>query len=202
MIEVPGGMYPGPLVIDKSVQLIGKDRPIVTGDKTGTVVTIAAPDVVLDGFIVQGSGREPDQNHSAIFANHAPRAIIRNNEVRESLFGIYLASSVGQTGLGNTTTDLFGPGPEGPVSTVRFENALEGNQEAEARIYLEKALLNKARPLPAELAKKCQDMLDERTNVLRMWAIGASGLAIYEWRARDRALFDMAGEVARVLATF
>jgi nitrous oxidase accessory protein len=93
VIEVPGGMYPGPIVIDKSVQLLGKDRPIVTGDKTSTVVTITAPDVTLAGFIVQGSGREPDQNHAAIFANHAPRVTLRNNEVRESLFGIYLADS-------------------------------------------------------------------------------------------------------------
>jgi nitrous oxidase accessory protein len=92
-IEVPGGTYPGPIVIDKSLKLIGKDRPIVTGDRSGTVVTITAPDVTFEGFIVQGSGREPDQNHSAIFANGAPRVTLRNNEVRESLFGIYLASS-------------------------------------------------------------------------------------------------------------
>jgi len=118
-----------------------------------------------------------------------------------TLFGLYLPSGVGQTGLGNTTTDLFGAGPDGPVSTVRFENALEGNQEAEARIFLEKALLDKARPLPAELAKRCQDMLDERTNVLRMWMINASHIATYQWRARDRALFEMAAEVSHVLAT-
>jgi nitrous oxidase accessory protein len=93
VIEVPGGTYPGPIVIDKSVKLIGKDRPIVTGDRSGTVVTITAPDVTMEGFTVQGSGREPDQNHSAIFANHAPRVTLRSNEVRESLFGIYLADS-------------------------------------------------------------------------------------------------------------
>jgi len=93
VIEVPGGTYSGPIVIDKSIRLIGLDRPIVTGDSTGTVVTINAPDVTFEGFGVQGSGREPDQNHSAIFANNAARVVIRNNDVRESLFGIYLANS-------------------------------------------------------------------------------------------------------------
>jgi nitrous oxidase accessory protein len=88
VIEVPAGTYPGPIVINKSVKLIGRDRPIVTGERSGTVVTITAPDVTLEGFIVQGSGREPDQNHSAIFANRAPRVTLRHNEVRESLFGI------------------------------------------------------------------------------------------------------------------
>lgn len=111
VIEVPGGVHPGPIVIDKSIKLIGKDRPIVTGDRSGTVVTITAPDVTLEGFIVQGSGRQPDQNHSAIFANHAPRAVIRHNEVRESLFGIYLADSPGGVVdhnliRGDTTLDL------------------------------------------------------------------------------------------------
>jgi nitrous oxidase accessory protein len=92
VIEAPGGTY-RPACVDKSVQLIGKDQPIVAGDRSGTVVTITAPDVTLEGFIVQGSGREPDQNHAAIFANHAPRVTLRNNEERESLFGIYLADS-------------------------------------------------------------------------------------------------------------
>lgn len=93
VIEVPGGTYPGPIVIDKSIKLIGEDQPIVTGDRTGTVITINAPDVTFEGFVVQGSGREPDQNHSAIFVNNAARVVIRHNEVRESLFGIYLANS-------------------------------------------------------------------------------------------------------------
>ena len=136
-IEVPGGMYPGPIVIDKSVQLIGRDQPIVTGDKTGTVVTITAPDVTFDGFIVQGSGREPDQNHSAIFANHAPRVIIRNNEVRQSLFGIYLAGSpdsVVDHNLirGDTTLDLGRRG-DGLRLWESNNTTLSSNQVLEAR---------------------------------------------------------------------
>jgi len=117
-----------------------------------------------------------------------------------TLFGIYLASCVGQVGLGNSTTDLFGPGPNGPVPTVRLENAREGIAEAEARIFIEKALLDKDSPLPAELAKKCQDLLDKRTNVLRMWAIGAARIAPYLWQQRARRLYDAAGEVKRALA--
>ena len=113
-----------------------------------------------------------------------------------TLFGIYLASGVGQVGLGNTTTDLFGPGADGPVTTIRFENALEGNQEAEARVFIEKALLNKAKPLPEELARRCQQALDERTTVLRMWAINASELARANWPQRTARLFALAAEVA------
>lgn len=117
-----------------------------------------------------------------------------------TLYGIYPASNVGRTGVGNNTTDLFGPGPAGSVSTVRFENALEGNQETEARIFIERALLNKSVPLPAGLAGKCQKLLDERTNVLRLWGLGAAAIARYEWQRRSRRLYDAAAEVNRVLA--
>lgn len=117
-----------------------------------------------------------------------------------TLYGIYPASNVGRTGVGNNTTDLFAPGPEGPVSTVRFENALEGNQETEARIFIEKALLDEARPLPQGLAQKCQKILDERTNVLRLWRLGAAAIAPYRWQERRRQLFDAAAAVAQALA--
>jgi len=113
-----------------------------------------------------------------------------------TFFGSYLPSAVGQVGLGNSTTDLFGPGPDGPAPTVRLANALEGNQEAEARICIEKALLDKDAPLPAKLAGTCQALLDERSNVLRLYNIGASGLAPYRWRDRSKRLFAAAGAAA------
>ena len=108
---------------------------------------------------------------------------------RGTLFGSYPQSSVGQTGLGNNTTDLFGPGPDGPVTTVRFENARGGNQETEARVFIEKALLGKT--LPPELAKRCRALLDERTNVLRLRGYAA------DWRESARRLFALAAAVAK-----
>ena len=110
--------------------------------------------------------------------------------MRGTLFGSYAHSQVGQVGLANNTTDLFGPGPRGPVSTVRFENACEGIHEAEARILIEKALLDKAKPLPAKLAKQCQEMLDQRSQALR----GLSG------DLSRRRMFDLAGQVQRAAA--
>ena len=116
-----------------------------------------------------------------------------------TLFGIYLKSAVGQVGLGNSTTDLFAPGPGGPVTTVRFENTIEGNQEAEARVFIEKALLDKDRLLPETLARRCRTMLDERTNILRMQPIGAGHIARLNWRPRSKLLYDAAADVARAL---
>ena len=118
---------------------------------------------------------------------------------RGTLFGIYLKSAVGQVGLGNSTTDLFGPGPNGPVTTIRFENAREGNQEAEVRIFLEKALLDRSRPLPADLATRCQAVLDEATNVARLYNLDAGEIGWSLWQDRSRRLYDLAGEVEKVL---
>jgi hypothetical protein len=59
---------------------------------------------------------------------------------------------------------LLGPGPQGPVSTVRREMLREGQQEAEARIEVEGALL--AGRLPADLARECSGLL-ERLNAVR-----------------------------------
>ncbi len=114
-------------------------------------------------------------------------------------YGLYPASNVGRTGVGNNTTDLFAPGPSGAVSTVRFENALEGNQESEAKIVVERALLDKDNPLPEPLAADCRRVLGERINALRLWALGAAEIAPYQWQDRNRDLFAAAGKVAKAL---
>ncbi|MBM4039626.1 MAG: hypothetical protein FJ290_14050 [Planctomycetes bacterium] len=114
-----------------------------------------------------------------------------------TLFNRYLHSHADETGLGRSCTDLFGPGPDGPVTTIRLECAREGNQEAEARVFIEKALLSKSRPLPADLARRCQQLLDERTNVMRLWRMRCQDIAPFSWQERSRRLFDAAGEVAK-----
>ena len=116
-----------------------------------------------------------------------------------TLYGSYLASAVGQVGLGNSTSDLFAPGPDGPVTTQRFENAIEGNQQTEARIAIERALLDKEHPLPAELAGRCQVLLDRRTNAIRMEPLGRS-LGRQGWRESTRRLYEVAGEVVKANA--
>ena len=61
------------------------------------------------------------------------------------------------------------PGPDGAVATKRLESLIEGIQECEARILLEDALLDagKKATLGADLAKRCQDALDEHHHA--MW---------------------------------
>ncbi|PCJ57377.1 MAG: hypothetical protein COA79_16040 [Planctomycetota bacterium] len=112
-----------------------------------------------------------------------------------TLFNTYPDSNVAQTALAESVPDIFGAGINGPVTTMRFENARLGNQEAEARIAIEKAILEKK--LTPELEKKCQEFLDTRTNAMQLWFSPGRKVACAGWQASNKKLFDLAGEVVK-----
>lgn len=109
-----------------------------------------------------------------------------------------------------STQAFLAPGKDGPISTARFEMIVEGVQEAEARIFIEKALIDNAAraKLGNELAARCQAMLDERVRVCAHAIIqGCVGSRINSdwyvgsgWNARSQKLYDTAAEVARKLS--
>ena len=119
-------------------------------------------------------------------------AFERDTGNRGTLFNRYPKSQVFQIGLANNTTDLLPPGPKGPVASVRYENAREGIQAAEAVIFVEKALVEKR--VPAELEARAWKLIDERINCLRLHAIdlGSAG-----WQERCRQLFELASQLPR-----
>ena len=116
----------------------------------------------------------------------------RNTGSRGTLFNRYPDSNVYQIGLANNTTDLLPPGPDGPVASIRYENAREGIQAAETVIFIEKALL--AGRLPPELTARGWELIDERINCLRYHPIG---LGRAGWQDRSAQLFALAAEIAR-----
>lgn len=86
---VDGGVWRGPLRIDRPIRLVGRGAPVLDGAGRGTVVSIEAPDVHLSGFVIRGSGNSLDEENSGI-AVEAPRTTIENNVLEDVLFGIYL----------------------------------------------------------------------------------------------------------------
>jgi hypothetical protein len=89
---------------------------------------------------------------------------------------------------------VLAPGPQGAVSTVRFEMLVEGIQECEARLAIEEALASGR--LDAPLQEECRDLLAERMAERepvgsRDWQVGP------DWQDRTARLFDLAGRVAR-----
>jgi hypothetical protein len=108
---------------------------------------------------------------------------------------------------------LVAPGRDGPISTARFEMMRESCQEAEARVFVQNAILDEATKvrLGPELAARCKDLCDERTRAFRyiseFWTWG--GVQNHSpmpemifpavWEDRSRRLYDLAAEVAKAL---
>jgi nitrous oxidase accessory protein len=88
-IEVPPGLYRGPLTIDRSVRLHGAGHAHLRGDGETHTVAIRAADVVLDGFEISGSGLDLGRDHAAVHVTGA-RAVIVNNRIHDALHGVYV----------------------------------------------------------------------------------------------------------------
>jgi hypothetical protein len=124
----------------------------------------------------------------------------------------------------NLSSHMLNPGPTGPVATSRYEMLREGMQNCEARIVMEQVLTDNAQKarLGAELAGKCQQLLDDRIwadlkgfsglqltgrvyttythygNIFYYNAGGESGAHWYAgsgWQDREQQLYTLAGEV-------
>ncbi|KKL47563.1 hypothetical protein LCGC14_2334280, partial [marine sediment metagenome] len=98
-----------------------------------------------------------------------PKAPFRNGYSRSlNILGRFRQSNWAQLYVGNSTPYVLAPGPDGALATARFEMLRSGAQDFEARLFLEKALLDpatKAR-LGDDLAQRCQRLLDERVRAI------------------------------------
>lgn len=122
IIEVRGGVYNAPLIIDKSVSLIGINGPVIDGQGTGSLVIIIAPNVRFEGFTVRNSGSSVSREDTGIFVQ-AENVTIARNTVEEVLYGIYFANANNGTVQGNTIRCLdFDLSRRGDAVRVWYSN--------------------------------------------------------------------------------
>ncbi|MBI5829722.1 MAG: nitrous oxide reductase family maturation protein NosD, partial [Chloroflexi bacterium] len=137
VIEVRGGTYPGPLIVEKSVTLEGVSWPVIDGDEQGTVVTLAAPGIVFRGFEVRGSGVEPDRDHAGITLLNAKNILVENNRLSDVLFGIFVSQADDAIVRGNDITSKaqYDDGRKGDGLRLWYSRrvTVEGNHLHEAR---------------------------------------------------------------------
>ncbi len=81
------GVYKENISIEKSLGLIAGGTSVLDGENTGTVITITADDVLVDGFIIAHSGPGAAAG-IAVFA--ADGAVIRNNDIMGNSIGVAL----------------------------------------------------------------------------------------------------------------
>lgn len=93
-IMVHGGWYKeGNIVIDKKIVFIGKDLPVLDGEKKHEVLSIRADSVVVDGFKVIKSAYATITDPCGIKVYNKAHVVIQNNVLEDNFFGIYLQNS-------------------------------------------------------------------------------------------------------------
>lgn len=100
----------------------------------------------------------------------------------------------GNLKLNCSSCALLAPGPDGAVSTARFEALRESLQDCEARIAIEKVLTdeNLRKRLDGELIKRCKAELAKRAKIVTHQNGPEPG---QPWGKLSRDLFELAAEV-------
>lgn len=102
VVEVPSGTWREHVIVDRAIVLRGKGG-IVDGGGKGTVVTITSPDAIVEHLTIQGSGSNllgrPD---CGVYVEpDASNAIVQNNTILDSTFGVWIHRTNGAYVLGN-----------------------------------------------------------------------------------------------------
>ncbi|MEO6490277.1 MAG: nitrous oxide reductase family maturation protein NosD [Ferruginibacter sp.] len=77
------------LLINKSIFLIGLNRPVLDGDHQYEIISIKANAVVVDGFKIIHSGFSSIEDYAGVKIYNSRDVIIRNNILEDTFFGIY-----------------------------------------------------------------------------------------------------------------
>lgn len=93
-IEVRGGVYPGELLIERPVHLIGVDQPVIDGNGEGSLVTIRGTEATVSGFTLRGTGDNLDHEDAAVVVENGT-ATLTGNRIEDALFGFYLKQAPG-----------------------------------------------------------------------------------------------------------
>lgn len=125
-----------------------------------------------------------------------------DGKTASTMVGRFPSTSEGNLGI--YAGQLLYPGPDGPVASVRYQMLRENIQECEARIFLEKLLLESPSRLPPNLSAKVQAMLDERTRWHRMLMLNPAPESAISWpysgwETRAFQLYEVAAEAAQAI---
>lgn len=91
-LKLGPGCYAGPGVIRKPLTLDGSGKACIQNGRHGTVLTVLAPDTVIRGLRLTGSGESFDAMDAGLLVE-ADRVRIEGNHIDGVLFGIHLKAA-------------------------------------------------------------------------------------------------------------
>lgn len=93
IIVSKGHYLEGNIIVDKEITLLGKDLPVLDGQKKYEVLSIKANNVQVSGFKIQHSGYASLDDPGGIKIYDSRNVVITNNHLYDNFFGIYLQYS-------------------------------------------------------------------------------------------------------------
>ena len=156
------GRWSGPLVLGKPLTLRGEAGAVVDGGRRGHVIEVDAPDSVVTGLEITGSGADLNRMDSGVFlTKKAARARVEGNRLTDNLHGVRVQGArdslvarntiVGRLGrqaeLGNGVTVWNAPGAvieenditrgrDGIFVTVSKKNVFRANRMRNTRFAI------------------------------------------------------------------
>lgn len=107
VIILQSGEHHAPVRLDRRLVLKGEPGAVLTGAGRGSVVTVSAPQAVVRGLIIRGSGTDAEKLDSGVFVERtASRAIVEGNWIEGNLYGIYLHGAENAVARANTIVGI------------------------------------------------------------------------------------------------
>ncbi|MFY0736405.1 nitrous oxide reductase family maturation protein NosD [Aurantimonas sp. NFXS3] len=107
VIRLGAGRHEGPVTLAKTLTLEGDTGAVLSGNGSGSVITISAPRSIVRGLQITGSGRSLSEMDSGIFvAQSASGTRVESNEILGNLVGIYLHGAEDSLAKGNRIVGL------------------------------------------------------------------------------------------------
>ncbi len=94
ILRLAPGIHFGPVIVDVSITIDGGGAASITGNGTGSVVRVVAPDVTITGLTITGSGSAGEDKDAGIYLEEsATGAVVTRNTIIGNLIGVNLQGS-------------------------------------------------------------------------------------------------------------
>ncbi|MBX2955028.1 MAG: nitrous oxide reductase family maturation protein NosD [Cyclobacteriaceae bacterium] len=103
----PGTYREGNILVDKSLVLVGENKPIIDAEFKHEVITVRARHVSISGFKIINSSVASMHDPAGIGAEEADFLTIKKNEFNGTFFGIHISNSHHVTVADNTLKALL-----------------------------------------------------------------------------------------------